>query len=302
MARSPGSAARTAPASARRARTRLQDVADPAVRGLVELGLTIGEARAYVALLEAPLLSAADVATASGLARPKAYEALGLLAKRGFCEPVVGESVTLYRALAPGTALREWYGHREHERRALAERDERIVEELVARLPEPAAAAARDGELHDYFEAVEGRTRTNEALAALIGRAERTIAHMTQPPFVQPRAQWNVAETAALERGVEIRTVLTAEAATDPLRSQALLEAGAPVRVAPAIPMKLIMRDGVEAMVSLRNTATGEQSPNSIVIRHPDLVAPLLEMFDRVWDEAEPLPRPGGRRRAGARR
>jgi len=77
--------------------------------GLVELGLTMAEARAYVALLGRPLQSAAEVAASSALARPKVYEALRLLEERGFCHPVAGEPVTRFRPVPP-RARAAWVG------------------------------------------------------------------------------------------------------------------------------------------------------------------------------------------------
>jgi len=45
----------------------------------------------------------------------------------------------------------------------------------------------------------------------MFDRTERAIVHMTQPPFVQPRSRWNVAEVDALRRGVSMRTLYTPE-------------------------------------------------------------------------------------------
>jgi sugar-specific transcriptional regulator TrmB len=264
-------------------------MADPAVAGLVDLGLTLTEARAYVSLLGQSMLSAAEVAASSKLARPKVYEALRLLEERGFCHPVAGESVTRFRAVPPEAALPSWLAHREHERQLMQDHDDRTASDLVKLLPDPATADASSAELYDYFEAVSGRVRTSEALTGIITRAEQSLSHMTQPPFVQPRARWNVAETDALRRGVALRTLYTPAAIGDDDRWRPIVEAGGQIRVADAIPMKLLIRDGAEAMVSLRDPASGEQAPNSIIIRHPDLVRPLKQMFDREWKAATRL-------------
>jgi sugar-specific transcriptional regulator TrmB len=262
---------------------RASGITDPSVAGLVELGLTTAEARAYVALLRRPLVSAAEVAASSELARPKVYEALRLLEERGFCHTVAGEPVTRFRPVPPERALPGWIAHREHERLLGNDHDARVASDLMSKLPDPDLADDASGELYDYFEAIVGRMRSSEALSGMFNRAERAIAHMTQPPFVQPRSRWNVAEVDALRRGVSMRTLYTPEAIADDERWLPLLEAGAQVRVSEAIPMKLLIRDGAEAMVSLRDPASGEQGANSIVIRHPDLVRPLLEMFETTW-------------------
>jgi hypothetical protein len=98
-----------------------------------------------------------------------------------------------------------------------------------------------------------------------------------------------VAEAAAVRRGVEVRVLYTRAAVADRSRYRALAGAGGAVRVADSVPMKLLVRDGVEAMLSLRNPQTGEQGLTSVVIHHPDLVGPLQLLFDREWEAAAPL-------------
>jgi len=60
-------------------------------------------------------------------------------------------------------------------------------------------------------------------------------------------------------------------------------EAGGQVRVTDTVPMKLLVRDAVEAMISLCDSLTGEQGLTSAVIRHPDLVRALQLLFEREW-------------------
>jgi len=82
--------------------------------------------------------------------------------------------------------------------------------------------------------------------------------------------------------------------------TRALVEAGGGVRVSNAVPMKLLVRDGVEAMISLRDPVTGAQGLTSAVIRHPDLVGPLQLLFDKEWKRGRrltPTPQDGRRGR-----
>ena len=143
-----------------------------------------------------------------------------------------------------------------------------------------------------------GRARTSEMLEQLVGGATRTLHMLQQPPFLQARSRWNEAEAAAARRGVEVRVLYTEEAVLDDRRWRALVEAGGDVRVSDVVPMKLLVRDGVEAMISLRDPVTGEQGLTSAVIRHPDLVGPLQLLFDREWKRGRRLPTaPQGRSR-----
>lgn len=274
------------------ARTTLRDaISEPepaadAVRELVELGLTLNEARVYLGLLGFAPATAAEVAHRSGVPRPKVYAALRSLEERGFCA-TVAERVARFRPLPADVALGAWIRQREHERRAQAERDEQIGERLMQALPRPQRTVPEPG--LEYMEAILGRARTTEALARLIGGATRSVVMMQQPPFLQPRSLWNVAEAEAARRGVRVCVVYTRRAVLDPKRYADLVRAGGEARVVDELPMKLLVRDGVEAMISLRDPMTGEVGLTSAIIRHPDLVRPLELMFERAWRKARPI-------------
>jgi len=275
------------PASSERPPLIAASMQDPAIRGLVTLGLTSTEARVYASLVETSPATAADVALRAGVARPKVYEALRMLQERGFCEEVMAGNTATFRAVPPEPALEQWIRHRDHERAVSAEHDVAIAEDLVRRFP---AVQATSPDLEQQlFEIVSGRTRVSYALESLIGGATKTIDNMTQPPFIQPRARWNTAEFAALERGVRVRTLYSDEVVADPARWAPLLEKGGLGRFAEQLPMKLIIRDGAEAMVSLRDPVTGDISTNAVMVRHLDLVRPLQKTFDETWERAHEL-------------
>jgi HTH-type transcriptional regulator, sugar sensing transcriptional regulator len=255
-------------------------------RMLVALGLTQNESRVYLAILGATELTAGEAAARAGVPRPKVYEALGGLEGRGFCRSAGGR-VRRYSAVEPDVALRNWLRHRDHERAALAERDQAHVETLTRLLPRPTAPPAV--QVPDFIEAVSGRLPTTEVLEDVISRSQVTLFELLQPPFLQPRPRWNLMEIAAIERGVEVRVVYTPEGLRDARRYEPLMRAGGQVRVTDTLPMKLMIRDEEEALISLRDASTGAQSVTTARVRHPDLVAPLRKLFAEVWSEARPI-------------
>jgi len=72
---------------------------------LVFLGLTEYEAKAYVALVGMGEGSARQISDASGVPRPRIYDILELLEKKGFVEVGQG-SPMLFRALDPEKLMR----------------------------------------------------------------------------------------------------------------------------------------------------------------------------------------------------
>lgn len=267
---------------------------DEVLGDLVELGLTPNESRAYVALLRLGTATAAEIAGAARIPRQKVYEALHALEQRGFLR-MAAAGVTAHTPVAPQEALPAWVRQREHERRIGAERDELLAERLLRALPRPKHPQPN----LDEMQAVVGRARTSEVLEQLVERATKTLHMMQQPPFLQARSRWNLAEAAAARRGVQVRVLYSDAAADDTERWRPLVAAGGEARATTEVPMKLLVRDGVEAMISLRDPATGEQGLASAVIRHPDLVGPLQLLFDREWRRARKLVVPQRRARAG---
>jgi HTH-type transcriptional regulator, sugar sensing transcriptional regulator len=253
------------------------------VRALVDLGLTSKEARAYLTLLWLAPATAAEIADAAGIARPKVYEALKSLEQRGFCY-VRGDRVARYHAVGPDTAVPEWAQRREHERRISTQRDERLVGGLLKALPR-----GRDDDAIDdrYMHAKVGVDRTLEMLVDVVGRAESRLDIVVSTPVIQPRGQWNRSELRALERGVGIRVIYAAELVDDPERYGPVLDRGAEVRASSNLPLKMIVRDnGAEAVVSLVDTSDGELVATSVSVQHPELAAPFQLLFNRQWRQA----------------
>jgi sugar-specific transcriptional regulator TrmB len=270
-----------------------------ATRLLTELGLTVNEARVYLALLRSESPTAAEAANAAGVPRPKVYEALQALEGRGFSKSIGGR-VRRFVPVDPKSALRGWLSHREHERAEMSERDRIRVETLGRLLPAPAADAGR--QVADFIEAISGQVPTAEALDDLVSRATQTLNIMLQPPFVQPRPRWNVMEVEALERGVQVRAIYTPQALEDARRFEDIVRHGGQARMLAQLPMKLMVRDHEEALISLRDAGTGAQSVTTVAVRHPDLVAPLITLFEQQWKKARALPREMRPRRTASRR
>jgi sugar-specific transcriptional regulator TrmB len=263
------------------------------VEALAELGLNRTEGRLYVALAEVGGATAAELARRARVPRPKAYESLASLERRGLVSSVLGR-VNRYVPVPAEEGLPHLLEQLEERRQAAARREEEMARRLAELLPTPpnAPATAPSG---DYMEAISGRARLTETLERLMGEATDEIVLMNRPPFLVPRPRWNVAEIAALRRGVTVRTIYTPEGLRDRHRWEPLVTAGGQVRVLDEVRMKLLVCGPDRALISLRDAATGEQSSLSTVVRHPDLVEPLRLLFEQHWSEAMPHTTEGAR-------
>jgi sugar-specific transcriptional regulator TrmB len=263
------------------------------VDALAELGLSRTEGRLYVALAGSGRATAAELARRAGVPRPKAYQALASLEAHGLASSILGR-VNHYVARPADEALPRLLEGLEEAREAAARREAELAGRLAALLPRPAEDVRADAG-GDYMEAISGRARLTETLERMVGEATDSVLLMNRPPFLVPRPRWNVAEISALRRGVRVRTIYTPESVADRRRIEPLVAAGGEVRVLDEVRMKLLICGPDRALISLRDSATGEQSSLSTVVRHPDLVEPLRLLFEQHWSEATPPQSEGAR-------
>jgi sugar-specific transcriptional regulator TrmB len=260
---------------------------DETISRLVELGLTLNEARCYVGLLHIAPATAGELAEFSGVPRPKVYGTLKGLEQRSFCY-ASGDRVTTFRPVDPELALEEWTRAREHDRRVSAERDRQLRADLVRALPRPPEPVV-DGPTDVFMELSGGADATIEDYERIIATAERRVDIVHSIPVLQRQPRWNMREAEAVARGVEVRVLFASRELAMEHRYEELIAGGAEVRVARDRPMKLVVRDdGAEAMVALHNPVD-TMHPTCLLIRHTDLIAPLQLHFNRQWRQARSL-------------
>jgi HTH-type transcriptional regulator, sugar sensing transcriptional regulator len=268
-------------------------VNDRVVKALSNLGLKSNEARAYLALLRHGPGTAAEVADAAGVARPKIYEALKSLEQRGFCSVSV-DRIARFVPVAPDAALGEWTRRRAHDREIATHQDQRLAHELVSILPEPGGRLV--GDAGGYMDARVGVDQTLEMFEEITSRAVSRLDVVISSPVIQPREHWSEFEIGALRRGVGVRVIYEAALVADEERYRPLVEAGGEARCATQLPLKMIVRDdGAEATVSLVDDSNGDVLTTTVAIRHRELAVPFQLLFNRQWRQARVLPEGRGR-------
>jgi sugar-specific transcriptional regulator TrmB len=252
------------------------------------LGIPQNEAKLYLALLGVPGATVAELGALSGVPRSKIYAALRNLEAKGFALALGGQ-IARFRAVDSKIALRSWVDHRDQEREFAKDADSRMATELVEVLPQ--IGSSNGTSTPAYIEGVSGKVRIAATSERLLQSARTNILMVQQPPYFQGPSKWNKLEVKAIRRGVDVRVIYSREAVSDERRYRALVNLGANLRVIDVAPMKLIVVDGTQALVALRDPLTGEQGVTSAVIHHPDLVAAIELLFEEEWKRAEKLAR-----------
>jgi sugar-specific transcriptional regulator TrmB len=251
-------------------------------RKLHELGLTSNEAKIYLNMLGRPVFKASEVALVASVPRPKVYEALTNLVNKGFCYEVPG-TVAQFSAVPPSEALPAYQKMQEHELELLIARRRQEVSQLVEDLaPLHEAGRTETGTLR-FIDLLYERKRITQIANNLLAEAKETILIFEKEPYAQDPRTLNAYEIDALKRGVKVKAIFEQGVKELDARMKLLQNAGAEVKTAPSLPMKLIVCDEQAAICALRDPITGQQSLTSIRIAHPDFAKAMRLLFDSVW-------------------
>ncbi|HWG89252.1 MAG TPA: helix-turn-helix domain-containing protein, partial [Candidatus Thermoplasmatota archaeon] len=243
---------------------------------LVALGLSESEARLYLALVERPVATPTELATATGLPRQSIYVIAGSLQSRGLLREVPGK-FKRFTAVAPDVAVDLLVSAREEALQALAETGRTVAESLLPSYHESRSRGAPAEAVEASSDAGSARRR---ATALLKGAKHRVVA--------------------ALRDGPEARWFLDQTGPKPPEGFRLLLGPGAsanlpvpeeyPARFLPVVPISFLVVDGLDAFLMLPAEAGLPGGTRFLHVRHPAFAAMLLRTFEAEWAVAHPRP------------
>jgi sugar-specific transcriptional regulator TrmB len=262
-------------------------------RPLTDLGLTEYEARVYLALLENPGAAASTLARQARVPRTRVYDVLKGLLERGFVSRTSGKRLT-YRPVPPAQAVDALVAE-ERERRS---RQDASLSQLTEALQKVYAGAEAAAGPEEFVEIIKNPLQIMARANSLCGRAESRVLSFSKPPYVMgpppegdPEEVFDAA-AEAVKRGVRFRAVYEVPAEGDPVLMQVAehcVRQGEEIRLASYVPMKMIVRDGREVIISLEDPATAEATVTSLVIEHRALAEACEILFEKVWVTAAPF-------------
>jgi sugar-specific transcriptional regulator TrmB len=248
-------------------------------RPLESLGISAAEQSTYVALLDHPEATLAELASALAWPARKVQRLLDALQNMGLVTLAAGEPRRFVPA-SPDIAIEAILMRREGElRRARAE-----MQRLQQR------ATERAGKSRQMIELIT----THEAGLHVFDQIQRAARHelifLQRPPIlIAGPDQPSATQVDALTRGVRYRSIADQALLAIPgvvARLRADLEAGEDVRVVSELPFKMVMADRNVALIPL-----DLDIPNSpsLLVRSSALLDALYSMFELLWERATPI-------------
>ena len=255
-------------------------------RRLRQLGLNAYESRAYLVLIGHSRFKALEVAGRARIPRQKIYEVLDSLIEKGFVRVVQGKAKE-FSAVEPKMALQSYLTRR----RETFEREWQDRQSLSAALSADLEAVFADGSQGpgtgpSGLCSDRRRHRSNRRGVPPAAGPERKGAYLefARPPYAVDPVEEPMIEQL-LEKGTRCRLLYESRGHKAEQRAQLKLlqKAGAEVRLASELPIKLAVFDNRRGMISLDDPVVGHPQITALVFEHERLGAAMKSLFQDFW-------------------
>ena len=255
---------------------------------LSALGVDSIAERVYRQMLARPEWGVAELSDFLELPEQELRDALDRLFELALVRQSVDQPGELH-AIGPDIGLRDALARQKME---LARRQQQVTETQAAiNVMIAEHADSRRHTVYSHTEQLVGMDAVQDRLEQLArDTTEEVLTFMpggAQSPDALLSAQRN--DSRLLERDVSIRTIGLGSIRNDPAtlaHARFLTDAGTQFRITPVLPPRMIIADRRTALLPIDpdNTRKGILS-----ITSPGIIAPLLVLFEQVWETATPL-------------
>ncbi len=247
---------------------------------MVDLGLTVYEARAYWGLVQREVASVRELVQVTGLPKARAYDVLDRLVGRGLA--VLRPGVTRqYAAVDPDVAMERLIAQ---QRRAFADFETR-AHAAAERLRPSYEQGRQSRDPLDYIEVVRDPHALGDRVLDLQEGASFEVLMFVKPPFAITLEEG----LARFESASNFRSIYEVSALDDPAYLdgvQRFIRAGEQARFVEHLPLKVGIIDEHIVLLSLEDPVAGQTSLTTLVVQHRSLAAILKIGFESVWDQA----------------
>ena len=224
---------------------------------LTKLGLTMYEAKAYLALIRRGSSTAAEVARIAGVPRQRIYDVLASLVERGLASTRPGK-VVKYVASAPDSAIERLVS----DHRQALDRLERGANEMIGELAPAFKAGQGVTDPLDYIEVLRDRRAINERFSELQEEIKHEILVFTKPPYATPPQEEEKGLEVSRTHGAQRLRVLRLRRPGDDRGRRAFIEAGEEARFVPELPLKLVIIDERYVMFGMEDPVARRLRPD----------------------------------------
>ncbi|MCD4796754.1 MAG: hypothetical protein K8R49_06270 [Candidatus Cloacimonetes bacterium] len=244
---------------------------------LLQMGLSVNEAKVYLALLEKGISQVIELVTPSEVPQQKIYSVMQKLLNKGLCSLIPGK-VKKYKPEKPETVISEFIT--DYEKQITSAKN------LIIELESQYQRGLNNTNI-EHIEIIKNKRQIAEKMIYLEKKAREEVLSFNKPPYAMTKR--NVEEIKGLKRGVKYKSIYqTADLKEVIGRSvvEMYMKGGEEVKVASELPIKMMIFDSKIALFTLEESVTQLNNFSTVVIRNSDLVKVLIENFNTYWQNA----------------
>ncbi|NTW39152.1 MAG: helix-turn-helix transcriptional regulator [Cellulomonadaceae bacterium] len=239
----------------------------------------------YLRMLASPDMAVEDIARDIGVDADSIRASLDELAQASLVEVMRGETPHV-RPISPDIAVAALLAR---EQATIAQRSQQVEAGRIALAQ--LLATQRKLQQSPEMTVLPTVEEVRDRLGALMLECTEEVATLSPVSKPSPRSieASRAVDLEALERGLRLRIVHLESIRNDPASWDHLAwqrDQGIEVRLAPVVPVRLILLDASHALVPLQRV---ERGAGAVLLSSPGVITALRALFDQVWRTARPM-------------
>jgi len=257
------------------------------IETLMELGLTLNQARAYLALVLAGPIGAKEIAEASSITRQDVYRVMTALEERGIAEKLLS-TPTVYKALPVEDVMKNLLERKIGEHRELQRRTRKLIVDVQSSQSEKIVA-----DDDSQFIIIPSREAILQHVSDALSKTSKSLDVVTSSErFSSAIAAFSKSYENALNRGVKIRIAaekhVAQNGALEVVKNLSKSESFE-VRFFSYTPEAVVsIFDSKEASVTISNTANSSKA-RALWSNDNGFVTLARHYFENMWSNAARL-------------
>jgi sugar-specific transcriptional regulator TrmB len=257
------------------------------IETLMELGFTLNQARAYLALALSGPAGAKELAEASSITRQDVYRVMGTLEEKGLAEKLLS-TPTVYKALPIEQVIKGLLARKVGEHRDLQRRTRRLVVDVQSK---HSSKTVQDEE--SQFVIIPSKEAIIQRLAEALSKTSRSLEVVTSSErFSSAILAFSRVYESAIQRGVRIRI-----ASEDHVAQNGALEVARNLAKSQSFEVRFFSNapeavvsifDSKEASVTISKTANSSKA-RALWSNDNGFVTLARHYFENMWNNSVKL-------------
>lgn len=244
----------------------------------MKMGLSLNEAKVYLALLKKKISQVGEISTLSGVPQKMIYYVLQKLMSKGMCSLVPGK-VKKYKPTEPGAGIGSFI--------TSAQKQIDSSKKMLKDLEKQYEIGQNETGTVEHVEIIQNAATVAQRVLSLERLSTEEVLSFNKPPYAMKDR--NVEELYGIKRGTRYRSIYQISEARNLIPMSVMemySEAGEEVRITELLPMKMMIFDSRILMFTHEERAAPPENFTAVIIQQSSIVCALKELFEVYWSQS----------------